>query len=179
MSLLDEVVEILREAASPHAMIGATALASFGISRSTQDFDLLTTDRRVLRGSFWKELESESTEVEIRHGDLSDPLVGVVRITRGASRPIDLIVGEATWQREIIDQATPLKVVEFDVPVVDEVGFILLKLFADGPQDRWDIEQVLLAAADRAELTRRIEKRLEDLTSKLERAWQRFRVDSE
>jgi hypothetical protein len=58
MTLVADIVALLEENGSPHAMIGATALAVLGSSRSTQDLDILTTDRLVLKQSFWAQLES-------------------------------------------------------------------------------------------------------------------------
>ena len=49
-------------------MIGATAMAALGASRSTQDLDILTTDRTTLRSTFWRRLEESGTVVEIRPG---------------------------------------------------------------------------------------------------------------
>ena len=46
MTLLEQVASRLGSEAVPHAIIGAAALAAAGISRSTYDVDLLTTDRR-------------------------------------------------------------------------------------------------------------------------------------
>lgn len=52
MTLLERVVDRLASEAVPHALIGAAALAAAGVSRSTFDIDLLTTDRRVLEKGF-------------------------------------------------------------------------------------------------------------------------------
>ena len=68
MTLLAEVVACFDRAGSPHAMIGATAMAALGASRSTQDLDILTTDRTTLRSTFWRRLEESGTVVEIRTG---------------------------------------------------------------------------------------------------------------
>ena len=127
MTLLAEVVSVLDARGSRHAMIGATALAVLGSSRSTQDLDLLTTDRGVLKASCWTGLEARGTDVEVRIGDISDPLVGVVRITRHEARPVDVIVGEAPWQDRVIAEASVYSIAGSEVRVVDGVGLILLK----------------------------------------------------
>lgn len=155
-------------------MIGATAMAALGAVRSTLDLDILTTDRSVLKSSFWKDLESQDVMVEIRIGDIQDPLVGVVRVFREGDRPIDIVVGEAPWQDTAISDASVLQVDGVDVPVVDEVGLVLLKLYAGGPQDRWDIEQLLVIAADRRGLEDNVEARLTDLPKRCRRLWERI-----
>jgi len=174
MTLLAEVVSVLGERGALHAMIGATALAVLGSSRSTQDLDLLTTDRAVLTTSFWERLESTGAGIDLRTGDISDPLVGVARITRVDERPVDIIVGEAPWQERIIADASPHEVAGSHVPVVDAVGLTLLKLYAGGPQDRWDIEQLLALETHRQQFARTVEKRLADLPPRCRRLWHRI-----
>jgi len=173
VTLLAEVVACLEPVPSPHAMIGATAMAALGASRSTQDLDILTTDRTVLRSSFWTRLGSSGAKVDIRTGDIQDPLVGVVRITREGDRPVDIIVGEAPWQDKVLSDASLRRVADVEVPVVDAVGLILLKIYAGGPQDRWDIEQLLAIASDRQKLIELIDERVADLPPRCRRIWDR------
>jgi hypothetical protein len=149
-------------------------MAALGASRSTQDLDILTTDRWVLRSPYWRRLEECGATVEIRSGDIQDPLVGVVRFTRASDRPVDVIVGEGSWQERILEEAVSRRVADVDVPVVDAVGLVLLKLYAGGPQDRWDIEQVLALAADREKLQTDLDERVADLPSRCRRLWNRI-----
>jgi hypothetical protein len=71
-----------------------------------------------------------------------------VRITDSqAERPLDLVVGRYQWQERAIARAT---VVTLDdgvaVPVVQARDLVLLKLYAGGPQDAWDIRGLLAAS---------------------------------
>lgn len=175
MTLLAEVVACLKHAKSPHAMIGATAMAALGASRSTQDLDILTTDRRVLKSAIWGPLEECGAAVEIRTGDIQDPLVGVVRTTRGGDRPVDVIIGEGSWQERILGDASLQQVADIKVPVVGEIGLVLLKLYAGGPQDRWDIETLLGIVSDRSKLTEQIDEQVADLPARCRRLWNRIK----
>ena len=175
MTLLADTVAVLREKASPHAMIGATALAVLGSSRSTQDFDLLTTDRAVLKDSYWTGLSAAGAEVEVRIGDISDPLVGVVRITRDRERPVDIIVGEAPWQDRVVAEAPSHAIADTEVRVVDGVGLILLKLYAGGPQDLWDVEQLLAITPDRRTLAATVDERVTELPRRCRELWGQVR----
>lgn len=174
MTLLAEVVACLQRGGSPFAMIGATAMAVMGATRSTQDLDLLTTDRAVLKAAFWSSLKARKATVEVRWGDIQDPLAGVVRVTREGDRPVDVIVGEGPWQERVLADASPRSVADVDVPVVDEVGLVLLKLYAGGPQDRWDIEQLMIQTADRTELERNVGERVSDLPARCRSLWRRM-----
>lgn len=175
MTLFAEVVARLKAVSSPLAMIGATAMAALGASRSTQDLDILTTDRAVLRRSFWEPLQTSGASVEVRTGDIRDPLVGVVRLIRSGDRPVDVIVGEAPWQVRILSETSVRRVADAEVPVVDAVGLILLKIYAGGPQDRWDIEQLMTIAADRQALIELIDERVADLPPRCHRVWDRLK----
>lgn len=150
LSLLARITSTLDRAGSRYALIGASAMAAHGVSRSTHDQDLLVVDARCLTPSLWTDLQSEGIEVEVRKGDLMDPLAGVVRFDAPGQRSVDLVVGKLAWQGRALERAERLPLGEMDIPVVGVVDLILLKLYAGGPQDAWDIEQLLLADPGRS-----------------------------
>jgi hypothetical protein len=164
---LELVGRHLAEADVAHALIGAAALAAAGISRSTVDLDLLVTDRRVLSSPFWQPLAAAGAAVDVRRGDDEDPLAGVVRIELGDDRPVDVVVGRAAWQARAIARArTGLA----PVPVVEPRDLVLLKLYAGGPQDLWDVRQLLaLPAGER--WAAEVESDLTGLPEELLRRW--------
>jgi predicted nucleotidyltransferase len=173
--LLDAVAAHLRHRDVPHALIGAAALALHGVSRSTFDQDLLVVDERVLADSFWRDFEP-GARVEIRRGDRDDPLAGVVRLQAGDERDVDLVVGRSGWQREMLDRAEPI-VEGVGLAVVRAADLILLKLYAGGSQDRWDIEQLL--ALDQARTIRQeVERRLPALPDRSATLWRRLVADA-
>jgi hypothetical protein len=140
-SLLRRVHERLADGGITHALIGAAALAIHGISRSTFDQDLLVMDRRALDPTMWAGL-ADGADVDIRQGDDEDPLAGVVRVVSSGERDVDIIVGRHGWQRRIIDDAVLRDTPAGSIPVASPEGLVLLKLYAGGPQDLWDIEQL-------------------------------------
>lgn len=145
MTLVNGVSAWLEARAVPHALIGAAALAAAGVARSTYDLDLLTTDARVLDSSFWTGFIADV--VDIRSGDADDPLRGVVRIEAYGERPVDLIIGRHAWQTRAVARArhTP-----GEIPIVSKPDLVLLKLYAGGTQDLWDVRELLaLPDADR------------------------------
>jgi hypothetical protein len=173
VTLLDAVSAHLRGRAVPHALIGAAALAVHGISRSTFDQDLLVTDTSVLERPFWDAFEAQAA-IEIRPGDAADPLAGVVRIQRAPDRDVDLVVGRHGWQGEVIARAEPVADAA-DLAVARPADLVLLKLYAGGSQDRWDIEQVL-ALPDGAEIGQEVERRLAALPARCAALWNRLRA---
>jgi hypothetical protein len=172
LRLLADVSRKLSTRGVRHALIGAGALAVHGVSRSTFDVDLLVTETAVLSAAFWSGL-GPGTSVDARRGDPDDPLSGVVRLARRGARSVDVVVGRAAWQAEALARApvTPLGAVA--LPVVGAADLVLLKLFAGGPQDAWDVEQ-LLAASDRAALVRAVEAGLPRLPGDAAALWGRI-----
>jgi hypothetical protein len=156
------------------AMIGAVAMAAHGVSRSTLDVDLLTTDARVLDQRMWHAAQGASTD--IRLGDADDPLLGVVRVRRD-ERQVDVIVGRHAWQTAIVDGARPVDIEGESIPVADAAGLILLKLYAGGSQDTWDIRE-LLAAGDASALARTVDARITPLPPRALDLWRQLRPGS-
>jgi hypothetical protein len=172
MTLQSLVVSVLREAGISHALIGGVALNVHGVNRATLDLDLLAVDPTCLQSALWADLERQRVSVEIRKGDLTDPLAGVVRFRWAGEGAVDLVVGKLIWQRKILDRAVPTPA-EATIPVVRAADLILLKLYAGGPQDGWDIQQ-LLAGEDRNKLIAEVEQSLVELPAHARKLWLRI-----
>lgn len=143
MNLLAITVAALDAHGVPFAVIGATALAAHGVTRTTGDIDLLVTERRCLDVACWTSVKVAGAMVDIRRADGDDPLAGLIRITSGDEVPVDVIVGRGAWQSAILARADRSSLHDVDVPIVRPADLMLLKLFAGGPQDAWDIDQLL------------------------------------
>ena len=169
MSLLDEIRSTLDAAGIHHALIGALALSAYGVNRATVDLDLLTTDVSCLVPDFWADLRSRGVAVEVRKGDLTDPLAGVVRFQAPGEGTIDVVVGKFAWQTRLLERAEPIG----GTLVVRAADLVLLKLYAGGPQDAWDVQQ-LLARPFREEVIREVESRLSDLPNQCQNLWKKI-----
>ena len=173
MTLNEQVLAALRAADISYALIGAGALTVHGVARATIDSDLLVLDSSCLRREFWIDLESHGVSVDVRKGDPTDPLAGVVRFEAPGELDVDVVVGKFKWQRGVLERAILRTTQEGDVPVVRAADLILLKLFAGGPQDAWDIQQ-LLDGTDRNELIAEVEKLLPELSADAAKLWRRI-----
>lgn len=175
MTLLARVAAALREAGIPHALIGAGALAVYGVNRATHDHDLFVLDNSCLRSDPWTDLLRQDVAVEIRKGDASDPLAGVIRFRFPGEIPVDVVVGKLKWQRFALDRATVRTVPEAEIPVVQPADLILLKLYAGGAQDGWDVQQLLegTEGEERSSIVAEVTKHLPDLPPRATRLWNR------
>ena len=165
---------LLRERRVPFAVVGAAALAAHGVSRSTGDLDILTVTGACLDEDFWDGIRSARIRVQVRRGDPDDPLAGVVRLATIDQDPVDVVVGKGAWQARIFDRARETEIDDISLPLATREDLILLKLFAGGPQDLWDVEQ-LLAGGDRAAVSAEVERALPDLPASCREAWARVR----
>lgn len=176
MSLLAGVAARLEARGVRFALVGAEALALRGASRATVDRDLLTTDPRTLDVALWGSLAERGVEVEARRGDSADPLAGVVRFRAPDERPVDLVVGRPGWLTRVVERAELLDLDELRIGVPRAADLILLKLYAGGPQDAWDVMQ-LLGATEREQLLLEVESRLAELPADCGALWQRILAD--
>jgi hypothetical protein len=148
-------------------------MAVHGVARSTRDVDLLVTDASCLDATVWAPLAAEGVDVTIRRGDDQDPLAGVVRLQAPGGDPLDVVVGRAAWQARVVAGSAERVIGDVRVPVAAPVGLILLKLYAGGPSDAWDVEQ-LLSGDDRGALVAEVEASLGALPEDARRLWARI-----
>ena len=174
MTLLARVSALLASQGMPFALIGAAAMAAHGVGRSTLDRGLLVHDPRVLSETFWADLSG--ADADVRRGDDDDPLVGVVRLRQRGERDVDVIVSGRPWMRDVVARARVVALAEGPLPVATAADLVLLKLYAGGPQDRWDIEQ-LVAADSTGALIGVVASRLPDLPGSATVLWESIRHD--
>ena len=155
-------------------MIGAAAMAVHGVSRSTRDVDVFTLAQECLEAAFWTPLRAPSLEARVRKGDADDPLAGVVRLTAVGEHPLDVVVGKSPWQAAVTAGAREALIEDVRVPVAGPVDLILLKLYAGGPQDAWDIQQ-LLAGPEGAALAAQVDAAVTALPPEGRSLWARIR----
>lgn len=164
---------MLRDRRIPFCVIGAAAMAVHGVARSTQDIDLLVVSAESLDPATWEPLLRDAIAVTVHRGDATDPLGGVVRISATSPSPVDVVVGKARWHAAVIERARVAAIEGADVPVATAADLVLLKLYAGGPQDAWDITQ-LLEGPDRAALVAQIERDLAALPDDSRALWRRI-----
>lgn len=153
-------------------LMGAAAMAPYGVGRTTFDFDLLTVSRDVLSSPFW---EGVHGEIDVRKGDFDDPLAGVVRCKRRGQAQVDVVVSKYKYARDIVERAERQMVAGVNVRVVQLADLVLLKLDAGGTQDKWDIDRIL-DNSDTAALIAQVEERLPQLPGDAQALWTQIRA---
>ena len=177
LSLLAAVSNDLTSHGISHAVVGGMALAAHGIARATLDTDLLIVMAEPPNPDVWVRAKAMGAQVETRLGDAEDPFRAVVRITHPTAGPVDVLVGKSQWQRDIIARAQPVFLLDSNVPVVSAADLVLLKLFAGGPQDLWDIQR-LLTTSSRAAFIAEVDSRVVALPPTCRTRWDELKKPS-
>ena len=86
----------------------------------------------------------DDVDITLHRGDADDPLAGAVRLQpREGGGPLDVVIGRSDWMSGVLERAAESEVDGIHVPVARRADLILLTLYTGGPQDAWDIEQLL------------------------------------
>lgn len=174
LRLAERVATALGETGARFALIGAAAMAVHGVARSTQDVDLLTLSDISLEDASWAPLTESGVDVSVTRGDADDPLAGVVRFRQEGQDQVDLIVGRYRWQQRLLERAEPAVLGgAITLPAAQPRDLVLLKLFAGGPHDLWDIQQ-LMAGADSEALLSAVGDDVDQLPTRCRRQWVRL-----
>ncbi len=178
MTFALSVIAHLQSQGVEHCVIGACALSSWGFTRFTTDFDVLTTNARVLDKSFWSPPELATRIDKLRRGDASDPLVGVVRFKPPDA--LDIVVSRDALMREAVANAVMEPMGQWRVAT--PLYLALMKMEAGGHQDLADVYRLVKArrlAEPSADLVGAIRARIGDLSDWGKRSWERLRDDLE
>jgi hypothetical protein len=138
-----------------YGLIGGLALAAGGVTRATEDIDFAVAAgsgdmpklASALGGQYWP-------------GGGDDPLLGVVNasVATGASTiPVQLILLPQRWNEVLVNQVSVVPLYGCAVPVVSWQALVLLKLYAGGPQDLVDAQDLWAVRQPDAESIRDME----------------------
>ena len=137
-----------------YALIGGFAVSAWGVPRATQDFDFA-----IAIGSADPPALAAFMGAQYHAGGSDDPLQGVVHVAieaEGQSIPLQLVVFPSALTDLVFSHVESLSVLGRIVPAVSWQVLILLKLYAGGPQDFLDAQQILKVRHPQPDDLRRI-----------------------
>lgn len=138
-----------------YGLIGGLALAAGGVTRATEDIDFA-----VAAGSGEMPKLASALGGQYRPGGEDDPLLGVINtvVAVGAkTMPVQLVLLPRRWNEVLLSQVSVVPVYGCSVPVVSWQALVLLKLYAGGPQDLIDAQEVWAVRQPDAESVREIQ----------------------
>lgn len=114
----------------------------------------------------------DDVDITLHRGDADDPLAGAVRLQpREGGGPLDVVIGRSGWMSGVLERAAESEVDGIHISVARRADLILLTL---GPQDAWDIEQ-LLAGAETDAVIADVERELPRMPPHASHLWLRIR----
>lgn len=117
----------------------------------------------------------DDVDITLHRGDADDPLAGAVRLQpREGGGPLDVVIGRSGWMSGVLERAAESEVDGIHISVARRADLILLTLYAGGPQDAWDIDQ-LLAGAETDAVIADVERELPRLPPHASHLWLRIR----
>jgi hypothetical protein len=143
---LIEIVRRLDEAKTrqlleQYALIGGFAVSAWGVPRATHDVDFA-----LALGASDAAALSRFLQAEFQPGESDDPLRGVFRTSVSIgdqSIPVQLILLPQVWNAIVFQDLESLSLFGCLLPVVSWRALVLLKLYAGGPQDMLDAQQIV------------------------------------
>ena len=173
---LAEIIRRLDDAQARHlleqyALIGGFAVSAWGVPRATHDLDFA-----LALGSADPVTLSRHLQAEFQMGDPDDPLLDIFRtsvLSEGRSVPVQLVLLRSTWTQVIFrDGIESLEIFGCMVPIVSWQSLVLLKLYAGGPQDLVDGQQIFAVRQPTQSDLHTLSTLADQLS--LSAAWERF-----
>jgi hypothetical protein len=143
MTSLARFIDAIHKPGWPVALMGAMALAAWGVVRATADIDWLVGAPTSRAFADWAEtLAQQGFAVQHRPSAVGDPLGDVVEAT-GEDFECQCIMATHVHEWRALDRAKPYRFQGTAVSVITIEDLMLLKCYAGGPQDWEDIRRLL------------------------------------
>ena len=142
----------------PYAIMGGWAVRVYALPRPTYDVDFtILLDRSRLPQLYAAAEEAGFTVPEHYRGGWIDsvaemPLVKFRLYLAGHGIDVDIFLAESDYQRELMRRRVQHSVAGAPAWFISAEDLILLKLIANRPRDRADIDDLLLARSELDEL---------------------------
>lgn len=178
---LKELIAAAEEARIDYGLLGGYAVATWGVPRATYDVDLLVAPAADGIARLFDACSARGFAVDdvYRRGwrdRVGDMLLAKVQLFRdGRAVTCDVFPVSTPFQEAAFTRCRKIQVpgLEREVRVVSPADLVLLKLLADRPKDRVDVQNVLLVQgipdrehlfdwARRLGITERLQRALRD-----------------
>lgn len=135
----------------PYVLIGAYAVAAWGVVRATKDIDFLASIPLDKLDAVKDNFRKDGFQVDVTFGDIADPISGVMRL-KYDSEVIDVLLGIKGVSNIVFERAINLSIMGMSVPVLSPEDTIIVKLLAGGVLDIDDAKKVFCVMKDRIDL---------------------------
>lgn len=150
--ILKEIKATFQEFHVPFVLIGAFALAVWGVIRATKDIDFLADISQDKMNLIEQRFKKAGFITKFTKGDLNDPIAGVLKIIYKLNKKeevIDIILGIKGAPKDVYKRAKNIVIMGNEIPVVSPEDLVVLKLFANSPLDIEDARKIISILNDR------------------------------
>lgn len=152
---LKHITKIFNDFHIPYALIGAYAVAVWGVPRATHDIDFIADIPNDKMQEIIKTIQSCGLKTEVNTGDSDDPINSAIRVTytdTNFEETIDILLGIKGISKEIFKRTSIFSVFNSNLPVISPEDLIISKLIAGNPIDIEDAKSVLGVMKDKIDL---------------------------
>lgn len=152
---LKYISETLHDSQISYAIIGAYAVAAWGVVRATKDMDFIADIPSDKVPLIVKEFQSKGFQTELRPGDTEDPVKGVLKLTYKTDKvkeDIDILLGIKGLPKDIYKRVVNIPILGINTPVISAEDLVIAKLLAGNPLDVEDAKKILKVMAGKIDL---------------------------
>jgi hypothetical protein len=148
--LLLDALELLTKLGVPHAIIGAFAVAFYGVPRYTDDADAAVWlgGTAISGRDLVERLGGLGYRAELRRGDPDDPISEIITVEDQFENRVDLILGIRGMDSKAVDRRASGQLLDCAVRILGVEDLIPMKVFAGGIQDLEDVRGMLQVSSE-------------------------------
>lgn len=150
--LLLDVAALLQREQVAYAVIGAVAAAVHGAVRASLDADAVLSLSTLSARGLEQVFVATGLQTQLRLGDAEDPIPGLLALTDAFGNRVDLLLGLRGLEPSAFARAIEVPFQGQSLRFIGREDFVAMKLFAGGPLDIADAQQVLEVAAHALDL---------------------------
>lgn len=142
---LKHINDIFRKFNIQYTLIGAYAVAIWGIARATQDIDFLARIPQEKMSQIIKIFKLKGFKTEVNIGDAKDPIAGVLKLIYTHNKTeevIDILLG-IRKSPDIFKRTKKIDILGLKIPVISPEDLIITKILAGGPLDIEDTKNII------------------------------------
>ena len=151
---LRNLVHLFEDRSIPYALMGGLAVRAYAIPRNTGDLDFTVAVDSEQMAFFVEDIRGLGFTVPESYdsGWLDQvsgmPVLKARLYLEGRGIDADLFIADSPYQHELVSRSVPVTVEDFKVSMVTPEDLVLLKLLADRPRDRIDVEDLLFTLGE-------------------------------
>lgn len=176
---LHELVHLFERRSISYVLIGGFAVRAYAFPRNTGDLDFTISIDPQKMPSFIEDLRELGYRVPEAYGKRcldrvsSMPILKARLFMEGRGIDADIFIADSPYQHEMLKRRIRDQVEDFEVWMVTPEDLVLLKLLADRPRDRIDVDDLLFSLGQLDESYMRKWAKEIDVADRLDKALHR------